>query len=88
MNKEKQFSKDAINEMLKISGHSVTFDDLLKENDGWYSIYTMTKAQHKIWKAWFLKELKLVFKWSDDTCRREFLWFDLQYGLKIEDATG
>ena len=73
--------------MMRCAVYNVPFDDLLKEEDGWYSRSPMTTSQHEIWKAWFLKELKTRFRWSKKLCRKEFVWFDLMYGLKIEDAT-
>ena len=43
---------DLINEMFRIAGHEVTFDDIKDRKDNWFQQYTMTVAQNTEWQAW------------------------------------
>lgn len=85
MTKEDKIAKfvmDAIYKQLDIAGYS---HDLIKE-ENWFSNYTMTEAQLNEWKQWFLSECKSRFRWGKAMGEKEFMWFNLQYGLKIEET--
>ena len=78
-----KFVKDAINKQFIIAKHKVRFEACFKIKD-WYSKFTMTKKQHAEWKKWFLAEFKKRKLSSYRKGAREFVWFDLMYGLRIE----
>ena len=82
INRQKQsFVKRAINRQFKIAGHKITYDDCFDIKD-WYSTYTMTKKHHAHWKKWFIETLsKFIPK---TRAKKEFVWFDFMYGLRIE----
>lgn len=82
--KQKKFIRDAINKQLMLAKHKVRYEDVEKLED-WYTKYTMTKKQHDKWKEWFLVQFKKDFGRSVRFADREFLWFDLMWGLKISD---
>ena len=71
--------------MFEIANHTMTFEQLLKEEDGWYQRYTMTTEQHKQWKNWTYKKAKKLFRWNKKHIQKEFMWFDLMWGLKIKE---
>lgn len=54
------------------------------EGAEWFRYYTMTQEQHDEWKKWTLEYLKTTFI-PKNRHAREFVWFDLMYGLKIQD---
>jgi hypothetical protein len=78
-----KFVELAINKQLILAGHKIRFKDCYKI-ENWYSKYTMTLKQHKVWKKWFISEYRKRFDRSLISAKKEFLWFDLTYGLRIE----
>ena len=50
--KEERMVPDMINEMFRIAGHSVTYDDVKDRKDNWFQEWTMTEAQYDEWKKW------------------------------------
>ena len=82
--KEKALA-DLINEMFRITGHEVTFDDIKDRKDNWFQQYTMTVAQNEEWQAWGKKYLQKQLRTPAKMAEREMQWFSLQYGLKFSD---
>jgi predicted ArsR family transcriptional regulator len=76
---------DLINEMFRIAGHEVTYEDIKDRKDDWYTQWTMTMAQNDEWKAWgktyLIKNLKLTSKYAE----REMAMVSLMWGLKFND---
>ena len=76
---------DLINEMFRIAGHEVTYEDIKDRKDDWYTQWTMTLAQKDEWKAWgktyLIKNLKLSSKYAE----REMAMVSLMWGLKFND---
>ena len=76
---------DLINEMFKIAGHSVTYDDIKDRKDNWFQQLTMTEAQYNEWKLWgkkyLIKKLRLSAKWAEN----EMAMVGLMWGLKLSD---
>lgn len=56
-----------------------------KEQGEWYSIWTMTQAQHEQYKGYALPLLQKIFKIGKSRTVKTFAWFDLNYGLRIKD---
>ena len=48
---------DLINEMFKIAGHTITYDDVKDRKDSWFTEYTMTEKQYDKWKNFGVKYL-------------------------------
>lgn len=61
-----------------------TTADALK-NENWYAEWTMTDKQHELFKSYAIPLLKKVFKYNKAKAEETFNWFDLQYGLRIEE---
>ena len=83
--KKEQALIDLINEMFRIAGHEVTFDDIKDRKDNWFQQYTMTTAQNEEWQAWGKKYLQKTFRTPAKLAEREMQWISLQYGLSFSD---
>lgn len=75
---------DLINEMFKIAGHSVTFEDVVGRKDDWFNEWTMTTEQYDEWqkfgKSYLKKKLNVTAKGAD----REMAMVGLMWGLKFK----
>ena len=84
--KREQAVVDLINEMFKIAGHSVTYDDVKDRKDQWFSEYTMTEEQNEQWIKWgrvyLRKKLNLYAKQAE----KEMMWVNLMWGLKLDPS--
>lgn len=74
-----------INEMFKISGHDVRYEDIKDRKDNWYAQWTMTKEQNQEWIKFGEDFIKKTLKINKKSAQREMLWFNFYYGLKISD---
>ena len=83
--KSLQIAKEIINKMMEIAGYDVTFDDLVKEEDGWYSRYTMTQKQNDEWMEWSIKKLMKERGMTKKKAEYEMGMMDLAYGLRIDE---
>ena len=76
---------DIINEMFKIAGHDVTYDDIKDRKDNWFNEWTITETQYEEWKRWgkkyFMKKLNMYAKQAE----KEMNWAGLMWGLKFSD---
>ena len=77
--------KEIINEMFKIAGHNVTFEDIKDRQDAWYAQWTMTEEQNSKWRKWGEEKIKSDLKLNKELAKKEMAWFDLMYGLKIDN---
>lgn len=55
------------------------------QNPDWFHEWTMTTAQHEEFKAYAIPLLKKIFKFNTNKAKETFAFFDLQYGLRIQD---
>ncbi len=82
--KEKQLVVDLMNEMFKIAGHEVTYQDIEGRQDAWYKQWTMTPAQYHEWLAWgtklIAKRMRINKKWAE----REMAMIGLNWGLMFD----
>lgn len=85
MDKKKQMVVDMINEMFKIAGHDVTYDDVKDRKDNWFEQWTMTEAQYDEWKIWGKKYLQKKFRMHAKIAERQMEMIGLMWGLKIDD---
>lgn len=83
--KRHKVSVELINEMLKLGGHSITYEDLIDDTSEWYSRYTMTQEQNEAWTEWGIKLIKKKLKFNDKKARMEMAMFNLCYGLRIQN---
>jgi hypothetical protein len=63
MNKLDKSYKEIIENMMSIAGYDVTYEDLLKEEDGWWSRYTMTLEQRDKWVEDSINVLRKNMRW-------------------------
>lgn len=83
--KREKFLRDCINMMFSIAGHEVGYDDIKDRKDDWYTQWTMTVAQNEEWQKWGIKELKKVFKYTEEFAKKQMAMIGLNYGLKFSD---
>lgn len=77
---------DLINEMFKIAGHQVTYEDIKDRKDDWYAQWTMTHAQYDEWKDWGVSYLRKKYKRNKLLAEREMSLIGLMWGLKFSDS--
>lgn len=85
---ERQFVERAITKMMQTAGYDLTYDDMVeiaKEDEVWYQTHTMTSEQEDQFRNWFLTEANEELGWNQKLAGRKFDWFNLAYGLKIEE---
>ena len=83
MNKIDEAYKEIIMEMMKIAGYDISYEDLLKEKDGWWSRYTMTQEQRDKWVDFSVNLLRTKLRWSKKKSVDQMKWVDLMWGLKV-----
>jgi len=76
---------DLINEMFKIAGHDVTYDDIKDRKDNWFTNWTMTEDQYNEWKLWGKKYLQKKLNMYAKQAEKEMGWIGLMWGLKFSD---
>ena len=82
---DEQLAKIMIDEMFIIAGYTdVQYEDILNV-DNWYRQYTMTKEQNKQWQEACIRIMMRERRWPKYRAKKEIVWFNLQYGLKISD---
>lgn len=85
--KKNQAVVDLINEMFKIAGHNVTFDDIKDRKDDWYAQWTMTEEQYCEWKTFGVNYLRKSLKLHKASAEQEMAFFGLNYGLKFDNPS-
>jgi hypothetical protein len=76
---------DLINEMFKIAGHEVTYEDIKDRKDNWFHDWTMTEDQYDEWKLWGKKYLQNKLRMYAKQAEKEMNWVGLMWGLKFSD---
>lgn len=56
------------------------------KNEDWYYQWTMTDEQHSHLEAYAIPLIKKVFKCNKKKAQSIFGWFDLQFGLRIDNT--
>lgn len=56
------------------------------KTDKWYSVWTMTDEQYEQLKTYAIPLLKKVFKCNKTRAESIFGWFNLQFGLRIDNS--
>lgn len=57
----------------------------IKEDELWYVNNTMTEEQYEEFKRYAIPLLKKIFKFNKGKAESTFSWFNLQFGLKINN---
>lgn len=83
--KKQQAVIDLINEMFKLAGHTVTYEDAVAFGDKWFNNWTMTETQREAWYKWGKTYLMKKFKVYAARAEKEMQWFGLQWGLQIQE---
>ncbi len=83
-NKRQIMVETLINKMFEIAGHNVTYEDIKDRKDNWYQQWTMTEEQNKEWRKWGIELIKKD-RSLKKLANREMAFFDLMYGLKIQE---
>ena len=81
--KREQAVVDLINEMFRIAGHNVTFEDIEKQ-ENWFNQYEMTEEQRDEWKKWGKKYLMKKLGMYAARAEKEMSWIGLMWGLKTK----
>jgi hypothetical protein len=76
---------DLINQMFKIAGHTVTYEDIKDRKDPWFKEYTMTEKQYDEWKNFGVKYLMKKLNMTEFKAQKEMAMFGLVYSLKISE---
>jgi hypothetical protein len=77
---------DLINEMFRIAGHEVTYEDIKDRKDNWFHDWVMTEVQYDEWKLWGKKYLQKNLKMNAKQAEKEMIWVGLMWGLKFEES--
>lgn len=80
--KKKQALQDILNKMFEVSGHDITYNDIMDREDDWFQQYTMTEDQNKQWKSWSVDYLRKNLRLTKVMAEKEMDWLDMQFGLK------
>jgi len=83
MNKLDETYKKILENMMSIAGYDFTYEDLLKEEDGWWSRYTMTQEQRDKWVEESINVLRKNLKWPKYKAKNQMVWVELMWGLRI-----
>jgi hypothetical protein len=76
---------DLINEMFKIAGHEVTYEDIKDCKDDWFNHWGMTEDQYNEWKLWGKKYLQKKLRMYAKQAEKEMTWVALMWSLKFSD---
>lgn len=70
--------------------HGVNYDDVRNEpvinGEEWYSYFTMTPEEDATFRKWAIDRIRKVMKCSIASAERDFDWFWLAYGLRVDDS--
>jgi len=77
---------DLINEMFKMVGHEVTYNDIKDRKDNWFSEYTMTEEQNNEWIKYGRKYFQKKFNMYAGQAEKEMMWVNLMWGLKLDPS--
>ena len=55
------------------------------QNPDWFHEWTITTEQYEKFRAYAIPLLKKTFKFNTNKAKETFDWFNLQYGLRIQD---
>jgi len=74
-----------IDEMFRIAGHEVTYNDIKDRKDNWFQEWSMTVAQNEEWQKWGKKYLQKNLRMYAKMAERQMAMVSLMWGLKFSD---
>jgi hypothetical protein len=83
--KVQTLTESLIDEMFRIAGHPVTYQQVLGRKDDWFNEYTMTEDQCEQWMNWGTTQIAKTLRFPKEMARREMAMINLQWGLKIQN---
>jgi predicted membrane-bound dolichyl-phosphate-mannose-protein mannosyltransferase len=82
-NKYDKFVTKALDKMFTYVGFE-RWDKAFTEQEQWYTKKTWTQEQSDDFKKWFISEAKTDLKFNKSMAEKEYGWFDLRWGWKIQ----
>lgn len=82
-NKYDKFVNKALDKMFTYVGFEGLDKEFTKQED-WYSQKTWTQEQSDDFKKWFIAEAKKDLKFTKTMVEKEYAWFDMMWGWKLE----
>jgi hypothetical protein len=82
MKKHEDWVKDMIEIQLKMVGKTL---QEARTNPNWYHENTFTPEQYQEFKKTFIDICRNKYKVGVKAANNRFSWFDLQYGLRVEN---
>jgi hypothetical protein len=61
----------------------VGLDYSITEEKDWYSKYSIDKTNYEKWKVFCIDKIRKYLKCSEKTAKKEFIWIDFSFGLKL-----
>lgn len=83
-NKFDKFLKKALDKMFTYVGFNSFDQEFTEKHEDWYNQKSWTEEQSLDFKEWFLKEGKKDLKFNKTMLEKEYNWFNLKWGWKIE----
>lgn len=83
MSKVDKFINKALDEMFKYVGFD-GFNKEFTEQEQWYSKKSWSEEDSNKFKDWFIKEFIKTFKSRKNSAEKEYQWFNLMWGWKVE----
>ena len=83
--KDEKIVEGLINEMFRIAGYDVKYEDIKDREDEWYTQWTMTENQYTQWIEWGSEYIRKSKKLRKEKAKHAMAWFGLNYGLKSND---
>lgn len=56
------------------------------EGIDWFSYYTWNEEQEEEFEKFFFETLKKELKWSKQKIKKEWPWFNLMWGLRVDES--
>lgn len=81
--REEQAVIDIVNEMFKIAGHDVSYEDVKGRKDDWFNNWTMTEEQYHAWLKWGKNYLQKKLRMYAKMAEREMALMGLMWGLRF-----
>jgi hypothetical protein len=85
MTKDEKIVKDLIDEMFRIAGYDVKYEDIKDREDAWYTDWTMTEQQYDQWIEFGSEYIRKNKRLRKEKAKHAMAWFALNYGLKFSD---
>lgn len=83
---KKDHLKKIIDKQFNIANLDLKYQDVVDDKiPEWYSKYSYSTKDNEKWKKWLIEYLRKELKYTRDRAYVESEWYNLCYGLRIED---